>query len=57
MYYNAKQTQYRDFAVAWSKLNMNETLSERQQRGMVLFFTPIARRFGLVQEFKSLGLI
>ena len=57
MYYNNKQKQYRDFASTWSKLALDMNLSERQKRGMVLFFQPIARRFGLVQEFKDIGVI
>ena len=57
MYYNSKQKQYKDFATNWAKITSTMDLSERQKRGMALFFRPIARRFGLVQEFKDIGVI
>lgn len=56
-YYISRQQQYRELATNWKKLTANTDLSERQRRGMALFFRPIARRFGLVQEFKSIGVI
>lgn len=57
MYYNSRQQQYRDFAVSWSRVAAGMDLTERQRRGMALFFRPIARRFGLIQEFKDIGVI
>lgn len=57
MYYNNKQQQYRNFAISWSKIAADMDLTERQRRGMALFFRPIARRFGLTQEFKDIGVI
>ena len=57
MYYNSKQKQYKDFATSWAKVTSTMDLTERQKRGMALFFRPIARRFGLVQEFKDIGVI
>lgn len=57
MYYTAKQKQYKDFATNWANLTSTMDLSERQRRGMALFFRPIARRFGLIQEFKDIGVI
>ena len=57
MYYNSKQKQYKDFAANWAKVTSTMDLTERQKRGMALFFRPIARRFGLVQEFKDIGVI
>lgn len=56
-YYNNKQKQYKDFATSWATIAANLNLTERQQRGMALFFKPIARRFGLIQEFKDIGVI
>ena len=56
-YYDRKKRQYRDFATSWAKLACDMNLTERQSRGMALFFRPIARRFGLVQEFKDIGVI
>jgi hypothetical protein len=48
---------YREFAISWVKATKSMNLTERQRRGMALFFIPIARRFGLVQEFKDIGVI
>ena len=56
-YYLSKQKQYKDFAASWAKIAEGMELSERQRRGMSLFFKPIARRFGLTNEFKELGVI
>ena len=57
MYYTNKQKQYREFATAWAKFAAGMGLTERQRRGMSLFFQPIARRFGLTQDFKDIGVI
>ena len=38
MYYMMKQNEYRDFATNWAKFTSNMDLSERQRRGMALFF-------------------
>ena len=57
MYYLAKQKQYKDFAINWHKFTSNMDLSERQKRGMALFFKPIARRFGLTKDFKDIGIL
>ncbi len=57
MYYTEKQKQYRDFAANWKKFTDTMNLTERQKRGMSLFFKPIARRFGLTKDFKEIGVI
>ena len=57
MYYMMKQNEYRDFATNWAKFTSNMELSERQRRGMALFFKPIAKRFGLVKDFRDIGVI
>lgn len=57
IYYDRKKKQYLDFAASWSKVAATMDLTERQKRGMALFFRPIARRFGLTQEFKDIGVI
>ena len=56
-YYNSKRAQHKEFAASWAKLTADMDLTERQKRGMALFFRPIARRFGLIQEFKDIGVI
>jgi hypothetical protein len=48
---------YKDFAASWSKLAENMELTEEQKRGMTLFFKPIARRFGLINEFRAIGVL
>lgn len=56
-YYNRKQIQYKNFATSWAKLASEMSFTERQYKGMALFFKPIARRFGLIQVFKEIGVI
>lgn len=56
-YYTNKQKQYKELAATWKKLSEGMNLSEAQKRGMSLFFKPIARRFGLTQDFKDIGVI
>ena len=56
-YYNTRQAMYKDLAANWSKFTENMELTEEQRRGMSLFFKPIAKRFGLVKEFRSLTVI
>ena len=56
-YYNTRQEMYKDLATNWSKFTKDVELTEAQRRGMALFFKPIARRFGLIKEFRSLTVI
>ena len=57
MYYTTRQNMYRDFATTWANLVSVSGLPEYQREGMALFFKPIARRFGLIGEFKEIGVI
>jgi hypothetical protein len=57
MYYTTKQKQYLEFATNWANTTASMNLTERQRRGMALFFKPIARRFGLVKEFRGIGVL
>lgn len=57
MYYVSKQQQYRDLALSWSEIVKTLNLNETQRKGMAIFFKAIAKRFGLVQEFKNLGIL
>jgi len=57
MYYKRRQLEYRSLAINWSIFADSHKLPNYQIRGMKLFFRPIARRFGLVNEFKAIGLI
>ena len=56
-YYNRKQSQYKSFAASWVKLTSEMSFTEKQRKGMALFFKPIARRFGLIREFRNVGII
>jgi hypothetical protein len=57
MYYKTRQEMYREFATNWAKATSNMSLTERQRRGMALFFRPIAKRFGLIKDFQDIGVI
>jgi hypothetical protein len=57
MYYKQKQIEYLEFAINWVNATSSMNLSERQRRGMTLFFMPIAKRFGLIKEFRDIGVI
>ena len=57
IYYNARQDMYRQLAVQWKAWADTSDLSESQLRGMSLFFRHIGKRFGLINEFKSVGVI
>jgi hypothetical protein len=56
-YYKARQIMYKDLAINWSKFTKDMNLTDLQRTGMRLFFTPIARRFGLIKEFKNIGVL
>lgn len=56
-YYNARQMMYKDFAASWANITKDMNLTEDQRKGMALFFKPIARRFGLIKEFRDLTVI
>jgi hypothetical protein len=57
MYYNENQLMYRELATKWAKWAATVKLTEKETQGISLFFKSIARRFGLIQEFRELGLI
>jgi hypothetical protein len=48
---------YRDLARAWKDWADGDELPGYQIRGMKLFFRQIGKRFGLITEFKKLGVI
>ena len=57
IYYNTRQYMYRELATKWKAWADTSDLSESQQRGMSLFFRHIGKRFGLINEFKEIGVI
>jgi hypothetical protein len=56
-YYKARQIMYKDLAANWAKFTEDMNLTDLQRMGMRLFFKPIARRFGLVKDFKNIGVL
>jgi hypothetical protein len=57
VYYNVRQDMYREMAARWAKWSSAANLSGDQRHGMGLFFKSIGRRFGLINEFRELGVI
>lgn len=56
-YYNDRQQMYRNLAESWLRITSTMNLTEEQRRGMSLFFRHIGKRFGLINEFKDIGVI
>ena len=56
-YYNFKRVQYLELAKQWSKWAETADLSSEEVAGMMKFFRSLAVRFGLVTEFRDLGVI
>ena len=56
-YYNERQEMYRYMATRWKKWADTSNVSESDKKGISIFFESIARRFGLIQEFKEIGVI
>jgi hypothetical protein len=57
IYYSTRQHMYRELATTWKTWADEAHLSESQLRGMALFFQHIGKRFGLIKEFKEIGVI
>jgi hypothetical protein len=57
IYYNNKQQQFRSLASQWKSWSEDFNLTKEQARGMSLFFRHIGKRFGLINEFKDIGVI
>ena len=57
IYYNTRQHMYRELAAQWKAWADQSRLTESQVKGMGLFFRHIGKRFGLITEFKELGVI
>jgi hypothetical protein len=48
---------YREMAARWAKWSSAANLTDDQRKGMALFFKSIGRRFGLINEFREVGVI
>lgn len=57
IYYNTRQHMYRELAARWKIWADASNISETQRIGMSLFFRHIGKRFGLINEFKDIGVI
>jgi hypothetical protein len=56
-YYKLNQNRYKRLAINWKCWADTSSLTERDKEGMAKFFKPIARRFGLIKEFRNIGVI
>lgn len=57
VYYNTRQHLYRELATKWKAWADARSLEADQVRGMALFFRHVGTRFGLLTEFKDIGVI
>ena len=57
IYYNTRQQQFKALASQWKHWVEGANLSESQVKGMEYFFRHIGKRFGLIQDFKEIGVI
>ena len=57
IYYSSRKSMYRELAERWASWAKNATLTPDEVRGTAKFFRAIAVRFGLISEFKELGII
>ena len=55
-YYNNRKDFYLTFATRWCAWAEGANLTPKEVEGMQKFFKPIARRFGLMQDFIELGI-
>lgn len=56
-YYKLNQNHYKRLAINWKCWADTSALTEKDKKGMAKFFKPIARRFGLISEFRNIGVI
>jgi hypothetical protein len=57
IYYSGRKYMYRDMAARWIKWAETADLADEQRLGVALFFKSIGRRFGLINEFREIGVI
>jgi hypothetical protein len=56
-YYNSRQLAYRELGVQWSRWAKTAKLTTTEKVGITRFFKRLAVRFGLVREYRRLGII
>jgi hypothetical protein len=57
VYYSSRKDMYKNLAVRWSKWAADSNLTVSERKGVAMFFKSIAVRFGLVNEFREIGVI
>lgn len=57
IYYNTRKHMYRSMAESWKAWADDSQIPEIQRLGMGFFFKHIGKRFGLINEFKDIGVI
>ena len=56
-YYNNRQLMFRELAINWAIFAGSRHLTDTQTKGMKIFFRSIGKRFGLLTDFKKIGVI
>ena len=56
-YYNNRQQMFRELAINWTIFVRSRHLTDIQTKGMKVFFRSIGKRFGLLTDFKKIGVI
>jgi hypothetical protein len=56
-WYNDRKAFYKIFASRWAAWAEGADLTTMEVEGMTKFFKPIAKRFGLTQDFMDLGIL
>jgi hypothetical protein len=57
VYYSGRKSMYRELAERWARWAKSVALTPDEVRGTSKFFYDIGVRFGLVTEFRKLGVI
>jgi hypothetical protein len=57
IYYSGRKVMYRDMATRWSRWSETSEITEQERTGISKFFKDIGVRFGLLKEFKEIGVI
>jgi hypothetical protein len=57
IYYSGRKDMYRSLALRWSRWAADSNLTDNERKGVAMFFKSIAVRFGLVNEFREIGVI
>lgn len=57
VYYSSRKEMYRNMAERWARWSKTVSLTTDEIRGVSKFFKDIAVRFGLIKEFREIGII